>query len=166
MILFLQDTNAAIDISSYSLNEKQIKILRNFEESGKYDEEWLHNFAKAMHNHNERQANRPREYIPPYTQEELYETILWARGGAFSSFADYAGYEFLGELYRADCPNVGLFRFGRATGTEYIEIDVMKEAINTSYYLQNLLAKEPEGFEQLFFELAVEYKMDKYLRKI
>lgn len=154
---------AAIDLSSFDLTQKQVEIFRKLEAKGKHSEEWLLNLAKAMHNHNIQEQRRRDIYIPPYTQQELEETLAWARGGAFSAFADYAGYRFDGESYRADCPNVGLFRFGRASGTEFIPVDVMRDASNTAFQLQQLLIKDKAGFPQAFIELAREYKMDKYL---
>ena len=159
-------TWAEIDLSDYKLKESQIEILRKFEAKGKYTEEWLHDFALAMHNANIKEERRQNEWRPTYTNEELDQVIEWARGGAFSAYADYAGYKFLGELYRDDCPNVGLFRYGRATGTEHIPRDVMKEAHNQAFYLQYHFARDKEGFSELFWNEAVKYGMDKYLKKI
>lgn len=168
MVALMISSKAAIDFSAYQLKDNQIKILKDFEAKGKYSDEWLHKLALAMQKNNKREAYRQNMYIPSYTQEELTETLKWARGGAFAAYADLAGYQFLGELYRADCPNVGLFRFGRATGTEFIPVDVMRDAINTSHQLQTLYAKleNKESYGEIFYELATEYGLDKYLRKV
>lgn len=157
---------AQVDLTPFNLKPSQIEIIRKFEASGKYTEEFLLNFAKAAHNQNLADERRANTYIPPYTKEELEATIKWARGGAFAAFADYAGYRFLGEEYRADCPNVGLFRFGRATGTEFIPQDVMREAINESYALQSYFANHRDQFAELFYKEAVEFGFDIYLEPI
>ncbi len=157
---------AQVDLSQYDLKPSQIEIIRKFEASGKYTEEFLHKFARAAHNQNQAEIRRQNMYIPEYTEEELKETILWARGGAFAAYADYAGYRFLGEAYRADCPNVGLFRFGRASGTEFIPQDVMREAINTSHALQTAYARDRDQFPQYFIELAKKYGFAIYLEKV
>lgn len=165
IMLSSQTAFAQIDLSPYNLKPSQIEIIRRFEASGKYTDEFLHRFAMATHNQNLADERRANTYIPPYTAAELEATIKWARGGAFAAYADYAGYRFLGEAYRADCPNVGLFRFGRATGTEFIPQDVMREAINMSYALQTHYAKDRENFASLFFEEAVKSGFDVYLEK-
>lgn len=166
MILFAQFTWAQIDLSSYDLKPNQIEILRSFEAKGKYSDEWLHNFALAMHKNNKKEETRSRMWLPTYTEDELWATIEWARGGAFAAYADFAGYKFLGESYRNDCPNVGLFRFGRASGTEHIPVDVMREATNQAHFLQVQFSRSKEDFPQVFWEEAVKYGMDKYLVKI
>lgn len=164
-VLFLCSTTAfaEIDLISYNLTPSQIEIIRKFEASGKYTEEFLTGFARAAQNHNIAQDRRANMYIPPYTSAELTATIAWARGGAFAAFADFAGYRFLGEAYRNDCPNVGLFRFGQASGTEYIPQDVMREAINQSHMLQSLYSRDPENFRQAFYDEAVRFGFDIYL---
>ncbi len=168
LMLVLTSTlaHALVDLSAYDLKPSQIEIIRRFEASGKYTEEFLLKFASAAHNQNIKDEQRANTYIPPYTSEELELTIKWARGGAFAAFADYAGYRFLGEAYRADCPNVGLFRFGRATGTEFISQDVMREAINQSYALQNYYSGQREEFADLFIKDAIRFGFDIYLEKI
>lgn len=158
--------HAQIDISSYELKENQIEILRKFEAKGKYTDEWLHKFAQAMHNQNIRERNQRTAWVPTYTEEELWQTVEWARGGAFAAYAEFAGYKFDGEAYRADCPNVGLFRFGRASGTEFIPVDVAREAFNQSYFLQARLIKDKENFAQIFWEEAQRYGFDKYLKPL
>lgn len=163
LMLSAQSALAQIDLSTYTLKPSQVEIIRKFEASGKYTDEFLHRFARAAHNQNLADERRANTYIPPYTAQELEDTIKWARGGAFAAFADYAGYRFLGEAYRADCPNVGLFRFGRATGTEFIPQDVMREAINMSYALQNHLARDRDNFAALFLAEAKKFGFDIYL---
>ncbi len=166
-VIFLSASlQANIDLSGYSLKENQIKILRDFEAKGKYSEDWLYQLAEAMHNNNRREAQRQNMYIPSYTQDELEATLAWARGGAFSAYADFAGFSFDGESYRADCPNVALFRFGRASGTEFIPVDVMRDATNTAYHLQQLYIKDKENFGVSFMELAKKYGMARYLKPL
>ncbi len=157
---------AEIDLSGYNLTSIQIENIRKLEATGKYTEEFLFSFARAAQNHNIAQDRRANMYIPPHTAEELTATIAWARGGAFAAFADYAGFRFLGEAYRADCPNVGLFRFGQATGTEFIRQDVMREAINQSHALQILFSRDRENFRQAFYEEAVRFGFDIYLESL
>jgi hypothetical protein len=154
---------AEVDLTEFDLTPSQTEIIRRFEATGKYTDEFIINFARASHNHNITQARRANRYIPPYTAEELTATIAWARGGAFASYASFAGYRFLGESYRADCPNVGLFRFGQASGTEFIPQDVMREAINQSHALQTLFSKDPEKFREAFYNEAVRWGFHIYL---
>ncbi len=154
---------AEIDITPYNLSSAQVEILRNMEAKKKFSDEWLQNFAMAMHNSNLQRERQANTYIPPYTQQELEDTIVWARGGAFSAFAQYADMTFDGESYREDCPNVGLFRFARASGTEYIPVDIMREAINQSFYLQHIFSSDKENFKKKFLEEAQKYDMLKYL---
>lgn len=157
---------AEIDISSYELTSSQIEILRNLEAKNKFTDEWLLNFAKAMHNSNIQREARANMYIPPYTPQELDDTILWARGGAFAAYAQFAGMTFDGVAYRDDCPNVGLFRFGKATGTEFIKIDVLKDAMNQSFYFQQTFANDKENFKEKYLEQAQYWGFLKYLSPI
>lgn len=158
-LLFCFQAMAIIDLSGYNLTEKQTEIFRNFEEKNKYSEEFLLKLARAMHNSNVQKDI----YIPPYTEQELEETIKWARGGAFAAYASFAGMVFDGESYRDDCPNVALFRFGSASGTEFIPQDVMKEAINQSHYFQVLYSRNKDDFQQQFIEEARKYGFIQYL---
>lgn len=153
---------AALDFSSFELNSNQIRLLQKMEASGKYTDEHILDLAERMHN---AQTNPPvsSEYIPPHTEQELDDTIEWARGGAFAAYASFANMKFLGEEYRADCPNVALFNFGRATGTEFLKRDILKEAINMSHFLQVNFARDKENFQQFFIEEARKYGFAKYL---
>lgn len=163
-LLFIITAQAALDFSSYDLNSNQVRLLEKMETSGKYTEEYILNLAQTMHDARVNpQRNTRSEYIPPYTEQELEDTIEWARGGAFAAYASYAGMKFIGEDYRADCPNVALFNFGRATGTEFIKRDILKEAINMSHFLQVNFAKDKENFPQFFLEQARKYGFAKYL---
>lgn len=161
LILLSNPLLAEVDLSTYDLKPEQIELIRKMEAKGKYTEEFLHKLALAIHKTNTQ--NQHQEYIPPYTETELQETIEWARGGAFAAFANYAGMRFLGEEYRADCPNVALFRFGRATGTEFIKTDVLKEALNMSHYFQSNFSRDKESFPEIFKEAARQYGFMKYL---
>jgi hypothetical protein len=158
-LIFCFQVYALIDLSQYHLTEKQIEIFRTFEAKEKYSQEFLLKLAQAMHNSNIKKDI----YIPPYTEQELEETIKWARGGAFAAYASFAGMVFDGESYRDDCPNVALFRFGQASGTEFIPQDVMKEAINQSHYFQVLYSRNKEDFQQSFIEEARRYGFIQYL---
>jgi len=166
LILFICTFNilGAIDFNEYQLTEVQLDLLIRMEKKDKYPEATLINMAEAFQRHNLKPQRD--EYIPPYTEDELWTTMHWAKGGAFASYAEFAGFSFDGESYRADCPNVGLFRFARATGTEFIKHDILKDVINVSYYLQQKYSKNPENFREIFIEEAKKEGFFQYLRPL
>lgn len=164
LLICALNTFAAIDFDQYQLTQVQLDLLISMEKKGKYPESTLIKMAESFQRHN----LKPQRdvYIPPYTEDELWATLRWAKGGAFASFADYAGFSFDGESYRADCPNVGLFRFARATGTEFIKFDIMKDAINVSYFLQQRYARDPENFKEVFITEAKKQGFFQYLHPL
>lgn len=160
---FVLSVHAALDFSEYDLNSNQVRLLQKMEASGKYTEEYILELAERMHIARTQGPQEPQVYIPPHTDIELEEVVEWARGGAFAAFASYANMKFLADDYRADCPNMALFNFGRATGTEYLKRDVLKEALNMSHFLQVNFSRDKENFPQFFLEQARKFGFSKYL---
>lgn len=106
-------------------------------------------------------------YIPPHTEEELYELRDWSAGGAFSAFAELAGYEFDNQAYRESCVNVAIFNFGRHMGPQCTSsVDVMNGYFSMFHVLQNKFANDRENFATYFYEKAARYGFDQYLYKI
>lgn len=146
-------------LDSFTLTELQIEMLKKWDEENRFDREKLIKFAKAYEKHN----LKPKKYIPPHTFSELSEVMEWAEGGAFSVFAPYAGFAFDHDAYRADCPNWTLFTFGRATAKEYLQLDVLQLALQTTGSLQMTYAHHPEEFEAHFLKQAQQKGFDIYL---
>lgn len=162
----MTQAQAAVDLSQYNLKPHQITLLKKLEAKG-YSDEKIRNMAENFQNYN---LNGPRdrdEYVPPHTWQELMDVTDWAAGASFSGFAQYAGVDFDNEAYRNDCPNWALFNFGRATGTEYIKIDVLAKAINLSYALQQYYSRDESedksNFKKEYFRLLKEYNFEQYL---
>jgi len=158
--------NAAVDLSIYDLKPHQIRLLKKLEERG-YSDEKIQRMAQNFEDYNLNGPADRDEYIPPHTWEELTSVQDWAAGASFSAFASQAGVNFDNEAYRNDCPNWALFNFGRATGTEFIKVDVLLKAINMSYALQQYFAKdeseEKSEFKKQYFRLLLVSGFDKYI---
>lgn len=152
---------AGVDYSSYELTESQLQLLDRLKERG-FTEEQLRKAAETFEKSNRPQ---PEVYIPEHTWEELLLVTEWAKGGAYLGFAHDAGLEFDREAYLEDCPNVALFQFGKASGTEFLRSDVMTGYYNTAYMLGLLQAKlSKEEFRQRYLELIEQTPFAKYLR--
>lgn len=146
-------------LSSFTLTELQIQLLTKWDEEKRFDREKLIKFAKAYEKHN----LKPKIYVPPHTFAELSEVMSWAEGGAFAAFAEFAGFAFDNKAYLADCPNWQLFTFGRATATEFLQMDVLLLALQTTGSLQMTYAHHPEKFREIFLKLAKQKGFDIYL---
>ncbi len=149
-----------IDYSKYELSELQLDLLERFEKNHGFSEEQLIKAAEAFH-----KSNQPKipTYIPPHTMEELSAVIQWAAGGAYLDFARDAGVGFDREAYLADCPNVALFQFGKASGTEFLRADVMTAYYNTAYALTRALSRDRESFRDAYLESIMKTEFSKYL---
>jgi len=155
---------AQIDLSSYQLTENQIKLVRKMESMPeRFSSTRIMELVLSMHESNVNPTPQRQEYIPPHTQQELDETVKWAGGGAFAAYAELAGMKFLNEEYKADCPNWAIFNFGRATGTQFLKVDVISRALSYSHVLQQKYAKDRENFPDFFRKLARDAGFIKYL---
>lgn len=149
----------ALDYSEFNLTEQQLNLLDRLEQRG-FTEEQLLNAAATF----ERQNNRRPTYIPAHTRADLEAVSHWAQGGAFASFADFAGVEFSTDAYKADCPNWELFNFGRATGAEHLRFDILAQTYSLAGSLQMMYAHHPETFSEEYLKLARERGFLKYLK--
>lgn len=147
------------DYSGLVLTESQKNILAKFEERGMSDEKLLV-VANSFHQSNTKTGPIER---PSYSFHEMITVAQWARGGAISAFAEQAGYTFDQKGYMAECPNIALFNFGRATGTAYMPIDVLIYFNRDMYGLERTYGQERAKFIPLFLAMAKESKMEKYL---
>lgn len=151
---------AQVDYSGYDLTEAQLALLDRLEQRGFTDEQLI-NAAETFERSNQPQ---PETYIPPHTPEELDLVYQWAKGGAYLTFARDAGVEFDRDAFLADCPNVALFQFGKASGTEFLSRDVMLGYYNTAYMLNMLLVKSTkEEFQKKYMELISKTEFAKYI---
>lgn len=146
-------------IDQFDLTETQISILHKFEKMGKFSDEQLLQFAKIY----EKENRKKPVYIPPHTFQDLIDVMDWAEGSSFASFAQFTSYQFDNDKYNAACPNRALFNFGMATGTSYLQMDVLMSAMRTFGNLQFMLSHHPESFEENFLKLVRERKFDIYL---
>jgi hypothetical protein len=150
----------ALDYSSYDLTELQLDLLKRFEDKG-FSEEKLYRFASIFERSNHK-IDVP-EYIPPHTKQELYDTEMWAAGGAFFSFAESVGVIFDKDQYIKDCPNWAIFGFLKATAREHIDYDIMKTYTNTMFELDHAKRKDPEVFRSKYLKLAEKRGFLKYM---
>lgn len=166
ILVSLTSANAAVDLGQYDLKPHQIRLLMKLEERG-YSDEKIRTMAENFQDYNQNGPQDRDEYIPPHTWDELIAVQDWAAGASFSSFAKEAGVEFDNEAYREDCPNWALFNFGRATGTEFVKVDVLMKALKMSYALQQYYAKdaseEKSEFKKEYFRLLQASGFDKYI---
>ena len=152
--------HAEVDYSSYELTEAQLALLERLEERGFSDVQLIQS-AETFERSNQ-PASEP--YIPPHTIEELRLVAQWAEGGAYLTFARDAGVEFDRDAFLADCPNVALFNFGKASGTEFLRGDVMLGYYNTAYMLNMILVKSSkEEFRKKYLELISKTEFAKYI---
>ncbi|MFT6071063.1 MAG: hypothetical protein ACJAT2_002704 [Bacteriovoracaceae bacterium] len=166
-LFFFQTAFAKIDLSPFELKPHQISLLLKLEAKGK-DDAYLLKMAKGFHLYNTTGSSTVEEegeYIPPHTADELEEVVHWAKGGGFSAFLSYTNLKMDYKAYQEDCPNWAIFNFGRATGTEFIKVDVLLGAINISSELQYLYAKDPLKFEVAFLKVANREGFDQYFSK-
>lgn len=146
-------------LENYTLSATQIRILTNWAEKGTFSDEKLIALAQKLHENN----LKPKPYVPPHTFAELNEVMHWAQGGAFATFAQFAGFSFDNKDYNADCPNRVLFNFGMATGTTYLQLDVMMLTGQTFGSLQMMYSHHPDTFPEKFLQLATSRGFDIYL---
>ncbi len=149
-------------LDNYTLSATQIRILTNWAQKGTFSDEELIALAQKFHENN----LKPKPYVPPYTFAELNEVMHWAQGGAFATFAQFAGFSFDNKAYNADCPNRVLFNFGMATGTTYFSIDVMMLTSQTFGSLQIMYSHNPATFPEKFLQLATARGFDIYLEPL
>lgn len=156
---------AAVDFTQFELKPHQLQLLKKLEAKGK-SEEYLIKMAKGFHLYNTTGSSTPpqeTEYIPPHTREDLENVIQWAKGGALSAFLNFTPFDFDYENYKSDCPSWALFNFGRATGTEHLDLDVLDGAIRLSTELQFRLNEGLDEFPGKFLEIAEREGFLKYL---
>lgn len=157
--LFLVSAYADFPYEDYDLTEEQRDLIERLIQRG-LDDELLHRLARNM----EQQNNPPPPtYSPPHTWDELMAVVNWAEGGAFSSYASYAGVEFDGATYWNDCPNQALFNFGRATATQHLRVDVLSRAISRGEGLAHMLRRSPETFREDYIEQILKTPFAQYL---
>lgn len=159
LFYFLSLSVLAVDYSAYELTELQLNLLERLEKKG-YPEETLHRFAGVFHRSNTQPKHE--EYIPPHTEQDLEDTQKWAAGSAFFNYQKQAGVSFNREQYVADCPNWALFGFLKATGNHYIDINILRDAINTQFSLDYLF-RTSSNFRKDYLELAEEKGFFKYI---
>ena len=148
----------ALDYSAFDLTPKQLELLDKLEARG-FTEAQLLKAAAVF----EKENHKKPTYIPPHTFQDLVALSDWAQGGAFSSFASFAGVEFLADSYKADCPDWALFNFTRATGTEYISYDVLAKTYSLASGLQIKYSRDRENFREFFLQVAKERGFLKYI---
>jgi hypothetical protein len=151
----------AFDASAFDLKPNQVELLEKLKARGFTDEQ-LQRAAEAMNRHNQR---RP-VYVPNHTAQDLILVADWAQGGAFASFAHFAGMKFLAEPYKAACPSWEIFNFGRATGKQYFHIDILDQAYRLASTLQIMLATDREGFRDRYLKIAKDKGFLQYLTPI
>lgn len=111
-------------------------------------------------------SNCKEDYIPPHTEQDLFDVQEWAGGGAFAIFAKDAGYNFDRETYIADCPNWAIFGFGKALGPVCTQnVDLLSRYISLAFVMERKLEKDPEEFPEYYYEMAKKYGFDIYLSK-
>lgn len=152
---------AAIDLSRYQLTEEQQALIRRLEARG-VAQDVIEKFAETLSRRNTQPAPQG-PHIPEHTLEDLIQVAAWAEGGAFYAFAQYAGVKFDQPAYMADCPNAPLFYFGKATGTEFLRLDVMNRYFSVVHGLQVAYGKDPQNFRATFLRAAQVSNMTKYL---
>jgi hypothetical protein len=153
----LSFAQATIGFSQFDLKPHQLRLLKKQESLGKGDA-YLLSMARGfvLYNTTGNSSEHPeQEYIPPHSLEDLMAIQQWAKGAALFSFLEYTEFEFLGEVYRSDCPNWALFNFGRATGTIYLKLDVLQITISLTHELQQLYLNDPEIFNKKYKEIIV-----------
>lgn len=149
---------ADMDLAAYDLNQKQVELIRKLEAKGT-DPTVLKGFAEAL----QRDNQKKQMYIPPYTQEDLYGVTDWAVGAVFRIHAENAGYVFDYQAYMADCPNIAIFNFGRATGMTVLNHDVLAKFINVLYAMDLAHARDPENFVAYYKNALENSEFKKYL---
>lgn len=159
LVLFSVRLNAAFDVDAYELTDSQRALLLRLHKKG-LSEQTLEDAARKM----EAANRRPPVYVPAHTQQELEAVTDWAVGGAYRSFAKDAGVEFDYASYMADCPNLALFNFGRATGTAHLRHDVLIKFTSVVFALSRALARGQEGFRETYLSMARESGFGKYLK--
>lgn len=154
-----QVMGSAIDFDQFDLTPQQREVLLRLEQRG-IDRDVLLQTAQAFEN-----SNRPSNvYIPDHTQELLFDLSRWAQGEAFSAFAKRAGFEFDYRAYLDDCPSWEVFNFARATGTAYIQHDVLNQYANMYYALANAHTRSPETFSDVYQDFIKRARLEHYLK--
>jgi hypothetical protein len=164
-LLIFKSAFAKVDFNQFDLHPHQLGLLLKLEAKGK-DDDYLFKIAKGFHLYNTTGSSSEEtqsEYIPPHTEEQLVAVKQWAKGGGFSAYLRYTNLEFDFKTYQDDCPNWAIFNFGRATGTEYIKLDLLMGAINITSELQYLYSKDPGNFEVAYLKVAKREGFLKYL---
>jgi hypothetical protein len=103
----------------------------------------------------------------------LQEISHWAMGGAFSTFAEQAGVVFDSQSFLEDCPDIGVFNFGRATATSCMDVDVLTSFISVAHVLQNYYSRSLQksdtqdessvNFQEYYLSKAVEWGFIDYI---
>lgn len=158
-LLLLPGLCLALDYSAFNLTQSQLELLDKLEARG-FSEEQLLKAAATF----ERENNRRPTYVPPHTFAQLEEISRWAMGGAFASFAEFAGVEFLADPYKADCPSWEIFNFGRATGSQYFAIDILGRTYSLVGSFQMMYSHSPETFREKYLKVAKEQGFLQYLK--
>jgi hypothetical protein len=104
---------------------------------------------------------------PPFTEAELTALRSWSAGGAFRTFAKYAGAEFDFPSYRRDCPNWAAFGYGLHNGPQCTRgIYVAADFDSLVWVMQQKLASDPGHFSDFFWIEAEKLGFLNYLRHL
>ncbi|TNE97620.1 MAG: hypothetical protein EP326_11170 [Deltaproteobacteria bacterium] len=160
---------SAVDLDNYQLKPHQISLLKKLEAKGWSDDK-IRDMAEKFEDYNLNGPADRNEYIPPHTWQDLMNVTDWAAGASFSAFAKQAGVTFDNASYWEDCPNKALFNFGRATGTQYLRVDVLVKVSSLSYALQQYFARDTSSdkseFKKHYFRLLETYHFEQYVKII
>jgi hypothetical protein len=152
---------ALSDLNQYDLTAEQRQLVERLIDRG-LDESLI---IKLIDNiiRQRQDDERRAAYIPPHTPHELDDLTRWTEGGAFNSFSRQAGVAFDGQVYMADCPNLPLFNYARATNSTHLGRDVMQLFNGRVHQLQVMLSRDPESFQDNYLRLIKGTRFEKYI---
>lgn len=157
-LAFADDAQGPIDLSPYpALNAKQIDLIRRLEKRG-LERQTILNLIQVML---KPQPKGPE--IPPYLPGDIEAVTRWGVGGAFASFARDAKVNFDRDAYLADCPNLPLFGFGKATATQYLHADVLQDFVNYVFILNRHLGDQSRPFRDAYMDEIRQTEFAKYV---
>lgn len=147
-----------LDLSKYpALTPAQIDLIRRLEKRGLAEDVIVNYIQLILKPKSEGPA------IPAYKPGDIEGVTKWAVGGAYKAFARDARVVFDFDRYMADCPNLPLFGFGKATGTAYLHADVMIDFYNEVFELNNKLYDKSRDFREAYLELIGKTEFAKYV---
>ena len=151
----------AFEFRDYNLTDIQIKTLKLLLDKG-FSSQKLQAMAEDFERINERTYYK--EYIPPHTKQDLEDLRQWAIGDVFFHYSKQAGVTFDKETFRKDCPNWPLFGFLRASGTKFINYDIMLGHMNMHFILNLEITRNPDNFRAIYLELAQKHGFLSYIK--